>query len=138
MNKIWARPLPAATGQLAIGPGGTSFPDSFTAAGEKARSFVFVGLQTVNVMADPHEVTHVTTNLRNDAGGHFHLAATVDAGPGNIDGRNLMQRHALIFNSDPKDSKRLWDEDFTNANLSPSTIPAQITAIRKSRFARPL
>jgi len=140
VTKIWSNPIPAPspTAILAVGPGGISFPDSFTAAGSIARSFVFVGVQTVNSLADPHEMTHVTTNLRNSAGGHFHLEATVNAGPGNIDGRNLMQRFALIGAGNTADSKRLWDENFTNNNITPATIPAQITAIRASRFVRPI
>lgn len=141
VNKIWANPIPPSPGGpghlLSIGPGGISFPDSFSAANSIARSFVFVGLQTVNQFADPHEVTHVTTNLRNSAGGHFHLGANVNVGPGNIDGRNLMQRFALIANGNTSDSKRLWDENFTNNNLVPAVIPAQISAIRASRFVVP-
>jgi hypothetical protein len=139
ITKIFNNPIPppSATAVLAGGPGGISFPDSWTPANAIARSFVFVGLQTVNQWADPHEMTHVTTNLRNSAGGHFHLQATVGAGPGNIDGRNLMQRFFLIGNGNTADSKRLWDEDFTNNALTPAKIPAQISAIRASRFVRP-
>ena len=141
VTKIFNDPVPPPPGGpgklLQPGPGGIAFPDSFTAAGSIARSFVFIGLQTVNALADPHEMTHVTTNLRNSAGGHFHLQANVNSGPGNIDGRNLMQRFALISNGNTSDSKRLWDEDFTNANLTPAKIPAQISAIRASRFVRP-
>jgi len=141
-TKVFANPVPPPPGGpgnlLALGPGGIAFPDSFTAAGSIARSFAFIGVQTVNQFADPHEMTHVTTNLRNSAGGHFHLGANVNAGPGNIDGRNLMQRFVLIANGNVSDSKRLWDEDFTNNNLNPATIPAQIKAIRASRFVRPL
>jgi hypothetical protein len=140
INKIFDNPVPAPspTAVLTLGPGGISFPDSFTAAGSIARSFVFVGVQTVNQFADPHEMTHVTTNLRNSAGGHFHLGVNVNTGPGNIDGRNLMQRFVLIANGNTADSKRLWDEDFNNNNLSPAKIPAQISAIRASRFVRPI
>jgi hypothetical protein len=123
---------------LAVGPGGIAFPDSFTAAGSSARGFVFIGVNTVNQLADPHEMTHVTTNLRNSAGGHFHLGATVNTGPGNIDGRNLMQRFVLLSTGNVSDSKRLWDEDFTNNNVNPATLPAQVSAIRSSRFVRPL
>ncbi|MFN7993071.1 MAG: hypothetical protein U0Q18_05695 [Bryobacteraceae bacterium] len=139
ITRIFNNPVPAPspTAILAGGPGGISFPDSFTPANSIARSFVFVGVQTVNQFADPHEMTHVTTNLRNSAGGHFHLEASVNAGPGNIDGRNLMQRFVLIANGNVADSKRLWDDDFNNANLTPAKIPAQITAIRASRFVRP-
>ncbi len=140
VNRIFGNPIPApsATAILPDGPGGISFPDSFSAAGSIGRSFVFVALlDGVSVLADPHEMTHVTTNLRNSAGGHFHLQANVATGPGNIDGRNLMQRFVLISNGDTADSKRLWDTNFTNAGLSPSTIPAQIKAIRASRFIRP-
>lgn len=142
VDRIYATPLPtppAATGpQLQIGPGGTSFPDSFTAAGSIARSFTFVGVNTVNVLADVHEMTHVTTNLRNSAGGHFHLQATVAAGPGLVDGKNLMQRFALISTGAVTDSKRLWDESFSNAGITPAAIPAQVSAIRASRFIKPL
>jgi hypothetical protein len=142
VNKIWKNPIPAAPGGpgklLALGPGGTSFPDSFSAAGSLGRSFAFVGLQVTNFMADAHEMTHITTNLRNSAGGHFHLAVNIDDPPGNIDGRNLMQRHVLIANGNISDSKRLWDENFTNSNISPAVIPPQISAIRASRFVSPL
>jgi hypothetical protein len=142
VTKIFANPVPPPPGGpgalLTLGSGGVAFPDSFTAANSPARSFAFLGIQTVNQFADPHEMTHVTTNLRNSAGGHFHLEATVNTGPGNIDGRNLMHRFPLIANSNTANSKRLWDEDFTNNNLSPAKIPAQITAIRASRFVRKL
>jgi hypothetical protein len=97
-----------------------------------------VGVTTVNVLADVHEMTHITTNLRNSAGGHFHLQANVATGPGVLDGKNLMQRFALISTGAISDSKRLWDRAFTNAGISPSAIPAQITAIRASRFAKAL
>jgi hypothetical protein len=138
VNKIFNTPLPAAgAAGLTVGPGGTSFPDAWVAANSIARSFVFVGVQTVNQFADPHEMTHMTTNLRNSAGGHFHLGATVNTGPGNIDGRNLMQRFALIANGNTADSKRLWDEDFTNNNITPAKLPTQIAAVRASRFVRP-
>jgi hypothetical protein len=141
VSRLFKNPVPApsATALLeASGAGGEAFPDSFTAAGSPARSFAFLGVNTTNALAEAHEMTHITTNLRNSAGGHFHLQADVDTGPGNIDGRNLMQRFALIQNGNTADSKRLWDEDFTNNDLSPKTIPAQITAIRGSRFVRPL
>ena len=143
VSRIYANPVPAPPAalpgpQLQIGPGGISFPDSFTAAGSIARSFTFVGVTTVNVLADAHEMTHVTTDLRNSAGGHFHLQATVGAGPGVIDGKNLMQRFVLISTGAVSDSKRLWDEPFTNAGITPSAIPAQVTAIRGSRFIKPL
>jgi hypothetical protein len=141
VTRLFQNPIPAPspTAQLqASGAGGEAFPDSFTAAGSPARSFAFLGVATTNSLAEAHEMTHITTNLRNSAGGHFHLQADVDTGPGNIDGRNLMQRFALIQNGNTADSKRLWDEDFTNNDLSPATIPAQIGAIRGSRFVRPL
>jgi hypothetical protein len=138
VTKIFATPLPTPPALLTLGSGGIAFTDSFTAAGSVARSFAFIGIQTVNKFADPHELTHITTDLRNSAGGHFHLEANVNTGPGNIDGRNLMQRFALIANNNPSDSKRLWDEDFTNNNITPAKLPAQIAAIRGSRFVRPL
>jgi hypothetical protein len=130
-------PGPAAVLQASLA-GGEAFPDTWTAAGSVARSFAFLGVRTTNALAEAHEMTHLTTNLRNSAGGHFHLQANVATGPGNIDGRNLMQRFALIQNGNTADSKRLWDEDFTNAGIAPPTIPAQIRAIRGSRFVRPL
>jgi hypothetical protein len=138
---MFAEPIPApsATADLAgSGAGGEAFPDSWTAAGSVARSFAFLGVNTTNPLAEAHEMTHITTNLRNSAGGHFHLQAAVGSGPGHIDGRNLMQRFVLINNGNTADSKRLWDEDFTNAGIAPATIPAQIAAIRGSRFVRPL
>jgi hypothetical protein len=141
VTRMFAEPIPApsATAILAAsGAGGEAFPDSWTAAGSVARSFAFLGVNTTNPLAEAHEMTHITTNLRNSAGGHFHLQAAVGTGPGNIDGRNLMQRFVLINNGNTADSKRLWDEDFTNAGIAPATIPAQIAAIRGSRFVRPL
>jgi hypothetical protein len=141
VTRLFQNPIPAPSPTAilqASGAGGEAFPDAWTAAGSVARSFAFLGVRTTNSLAEAHEMTHITTDLRNDAGGHFHLQANVNTGPGNIDGRNLMQRFVLIQNGNTADSKRLWDEDFTNANLSPSTIPAQISAIRGSRFIRPL
>jgi len=141
VTRLFQNPIPAPslTAVLAAsGAGGEALPDSWTAAGSVARSFAFLGVRTTNPLAEAHEMTHLTTNLRNDAGGHFHLGATVNTGPGNIDGRNLMQRFVLINNGNTADSRRLWDENFTNAALTPSTIPAQISAIRNSRFTRPL
>ena len=81
-------------------------------------------------------LTVTVDNLRNSAGGHFDLGTAAASGPGNIDGRNLMQRFFLIANGNTADSKRLWDEDFTNNNISPAKLPAQIAAIRASRFVR--
>jgi hypothetical protein len=49
-----------------------------------------------------------------------------------------MQRFSLIANGNPADSKRLWDRNFTNVNVTPATLPPQITAIRGSRYVRPL
>jgi hypothetical protein len=141
VTRMFQNPIPApgpAAVLQASGAGGEAFPDTWTTAGSVARSFAFLGVRTTNSLAEAHEMTHITTDLRNDAGGHFHLQANVNTGPGNIDGRNLMQRFVLIQNGNTADSKRLWDEDFTNAGLSPSTIPAQISAIRGSRFIRPL
>ena len=73
-----AIPYPLAPGGpgalLALGPGGTSFPDSFTAAGSIGAALYLFGLQTVNQLADPHEMTHVTTNLRNSAAATSTLA----------------------------------------------------------------
>lgn len=131
------RPGPRAVLKAARA-GGEAFPDAWTESDSPARSFAFLGVRTTNALAEAHEMTHITTNLRNNAGGHFHLQADVNAGPGNIDGRNLMQRFALIQNGNTADSRRLWDEDVTNEDLSPKTIPAQIRAIRGSRFIRPL
>jgi len=140
VNNLFDNPVPHPSPhvQLRLDGGGEAFPDSWTAAGSIARSFAFIGVQTVNQFADPHEATHIATNLRNSAGGHFDLGPDAATAPGNIDGRNLMQRFSLIANGNPADSKRLWDRNFTNVNVTPATLPPQITAIRGSRYVRPL
>jgi hypothetical protein len=144
VSRIYANPIPPVPPPggppgppLQIGPGGQALPDSWTAAGSTGRSFVFVGVTTVNVLADVHEMTHMTTDLRNTAGGHFDLQAPSATSPGLIDGKNLMQRFVLISTNAISDSKRLWDEPFGNADITPSTIPPQVTAIRASRFIKP-
>ncbi len=80
-------------------------------------------------------MTHITTNLKNDAGGHFHLGLKA-SGSGNFDFKNVMCKSVSANPNGVGGAKRLWDENFTNANISPSTLPAQITAIRASRFVR--
>jgi outer membrane protein OmpA-like peptidoglycan-associated protein len=132
-------PIPPPPGPgLRLG-GGEAFVDSFTPAGSIARGFGFVGVRAVGVLADVHEATHLTTNLRNAAGGHFDLGLPSPApGPGNIDGKNLMQRHVLIQATGVANSKRLWNAVIRNNNYAPPLDnPAQIDAIRASRFVRP-
>jgi len=125
---------------------GQAFPDAFVAAASPARSFVFVGVNGATINTDIHEVTHVTTDLRNAAGGHFYYGIIGPAGPGqftigNVDAKNLMFPIALsgLGVSDPK---RLWDipnpnNTFVNNNVvPPMVIPSQVQAIRNSRFRR--
>jgi hypothetical protein len=127
--------VPPPPGPGLVSGGGEAFPDSWTAAGSTARGFSFVGVSATNVLAEVHEVTHITTNLRNVAGGHFDLGAATATTPGPIDGKNLMHRFALIFANAISDSRRLWNTSFTNTNRTPNlVIPAQIDAIRASRF----
>ncbi len=121
--------------------GGEAFPDSWTTtAGATARGFGFVSVLDTNNLAEIHEATHITTDLNNNAGGHFDLGLPDPApGPGNVDGRNLMHRHFLISNGDVKDSKRLWNRRFTDANYVPTLVLApQIDGIRRAgaRFIR--
>jgi outer membrane protein OmpA-like peptidoglycan-associated protein len=131
-------PVPPAIG-LARGSGGEAFPDSFTAAGAATRGFTFVATASgVTEFADPHEATHVTTDLRNAAGGHFDLGAAAAAAAGPIEGKNLMHRFFLATGLGTSNPKRLWDQIFKNTARVPNmVIPAQITAIRGSRFVRP-
>jgi hypothetical protein len=131
-------PVPPAIG-LARGNGGEAFPDSFTAAGAATRGFTFVAIDSgVTELADPHEATHLTTDLRNAAGGHFDLGAAAALAAGPIDGKNLMHRFFLATGLGTINPKRLWDQGFTNTARVPNmVIPAQITAIRGSRFVRP-
>jgi len=131
---------------LTSGTLGQAFPDSFVPAASPTRSFVFVGVNGATINTDIHEVTHVTTNLRNAAGGHFYYGVIGPAGPGqftvgNVDAKNLMFPIALsgLGTSDPK---RLWDianpnNPMVNNNVvPPMVIPSQIQAIRGSRFRR--
>jgi hypothetical protein len=120
--------------------GGESFPDSFTAAGSLARGFTFVSSLAGSNNVEVHEATHITTDLRNAAGGHYDLGLPRTAvpppnAPGNIDGRNIMHRFAPVITGNVTDPKRLWNTQVTNANYSPTlVIPPQINAIRGSRF----
>lgn len=88
-----------------------------------------------NDFAPAHEVTHITTDLNNDADGHFDLGDPADDHPGHIDGRNLMHRYALndgpggVAPAGVELPKRLWDRVFTSAHRNNMQIPAQISAI---------
>jgi hypothetical protein len=124
----------AATPALSIANFGISFPDIFV-PGNNARGFGFIGLTDATKYVAVHEMTHMTTNLKNSEGGHFHLGAA-GAGSGNLDFKNLMCKSVSANPNGIGASKRLWDESFTNANVNPSTLPPQITAIRSSRFVR--
>jgi hypothetical protein len=133
-------PVPGSGTNLSLDAGGEAFPDSWTGAGSTARGFAFVAVSGgITEFADPHEATHITTNLRNSAGGHFHLGAAGATAPGSIDGRNLMHRFYLPNNLRVRNPKRLWNRAFNNASYSPAmTIPAQVDAIRSSRFVQNL
>jgi hypothetical protein len=135
---IYGAPVPAPPGPgLVSSAGGQSFADSFTAAGSVARGFAFVAVRSgITEFADPHEATHITTNLAgNIAGGHFDLGPSGATAPGPIDGRNLMHRFFLVNTLGVRNPKRLWNDVFTNRNQTPAlVIPAQIDAVRASRF----
>jgi hypothetical protein len=135
---IFDVPLPAPPAGLQAGTGGQAFADDWTTAASGARSFAFVGLRSgITLLADPHEATHITTNLSGSiAGGHFDLEPGGAVVPGNIDGKNLMNRHFLAAGGASAEPKRLWDRAFTNASQG-FTIPAQVTEIRRRRFTRP-
>jgi hypothetical protein len=137
VRRIYNAPVAPPPGPLASG-GGEAFPDAWTAAGAAARGFAFLGVDSgVTAFADPHEMTHITTDLRNVAGGHFDLGAAAAAAPGNIDGKNLMHRFFLASAGTTSDPKRLWDVAFRNTvRVPPMDLPAQITSIRASRFVR--
>ena len=141
INRILSAPLPAPPVVVPPNPvpavvfidgGGEAFPDSFTATGSTARGFAFVSVLNTNILAEVHEATHLTTNLTSASGGHYDLGLPPPAlGPGNIDGKNLMQRHVLISNGNVSDSKRLWNTEVTNPNYNPAlVIPVQIDEIR--------
>lgn len=143
VGRILDSPL---TAPLTSGTLGQAFPDSFTAAGSPARGFVFVGVRGATINTDLHEVTHSTTNLRNQAGGHFYYGVV---GPppnrftiGNVDAKNLMFPIALsgLGIADPK---RLWDianpdNPMVNPNFPAGNqaLPSQTSAISGSRFTR--
>jgi len=124
--------LHAATPSLSIANFGISFPDVFVPS-SIARGFGFIGLTDATKYVAVHEMTHMTTNLKNSEGGHFHMGAA-NVGSGNFDFKNLMCKSVSANPNGVGASKRLWDENFTNANVNPSTLPAQVTAIRGSRF----
>jgi hypothetical protein len=133
VNRIYRQPLPAPGPgpRLQVGPGGISYPDAFVSGSSIMRGFAFVGVLTTNDLADAHEATHITTDA-----GHFDLEPAAAGAPGNIDGRNLMQRHALLVGLGVRDSKRLWNRTFANPHQG-TTNAAQVDVIRGCRFIRP-
>lgn len=142
VRHIYTPPVPAPPGPgLADDAGGQSFAPAWTTAASGARGFAFLALDTgITEFADPHELTHITTNVDNAAGGHFDLSAAGAAAPGNIDGKNLMHRFVLASGLGVADPKRLWDRVFVNTARTPNlSNPAQITVIRRTanRFLRP-
>lgn len=142
VQRIYDNPVPAPspTAQLVAGSGGEAFPDTWVAGNSIARSFGFVGLATgITEYADVHEATHITTNLRNDAGGHFDLGASAAAAEGPFDGKNLMHRFFLTNARGVANPKRLWNETFRNTQYATAfDIPPQVDGIRASRFVRDL
>ncbi len=97
--------------------------------------------------APVHELTHITTDLNNDADGHFDLEAPAvpqqnQQGvigfdlPGPIDGKNLMHRYALDAGNPQgvNKPKRLWNQQVTNGHRNNMVIPAQIQTILNSPF----
>lgn len=140
VSRLYRNPLPPAGGMLAQAAGGQAFPDAWTAgAASIERSFAFVAVASgITEFADPHECTHITTNLRNVAGGHFDLGAAGAVAAGPIAGRNLMNRFFLPNNLTVRNPKRLWNTAFTNTARVPNlVIPRQIDGIRAARFIRP-
>jgi outer membrane protein OmpA-like peptidoglycan-associated protein/peptidoglycan hydrolase-like protein with peptidoglycan-binding domain len=134
---IFDSPLPAPPGPLATRVGGQSFADSFTVPGSVAVGFAFIAVNSgITEYVEVHEATHITTDLPgNIAGGHFDLGAAGAAAPGNIDGRNLMNRFVLGNALGVRNPKRLWNDVFRNTNQVPNLlIPPQVDAIRRSRF----
>ena len=137
VSLVYNAAIPAPPGPGLVPGGGQAFPDSWTAPGDIARSFAFVGdTSGVTEFGYPHEVTHITTNLRNDAGGHYDLGPAAGVAPTNIDGKNLMHRFFLPNNLGILGPKRLWNENATNTAQG-FVLPPQIDAIRGSRFIRP-
>jgi hypothetical protein len=134
--RVYNAPVPAPPGPGLVSGGGEAFPDSWTSGTSRARGFGFVGVASgITEFADVHEATHITTNLRNVAGGHFDLGSASAVTPGPIDGKDLMNRFFLGNGSGVSNPKRLWDDSFTNNNRTPPiVIPPQIDGIRSSRF----
>ncbi|MFH1748264.1 MAG: peptidoglycan-binding protein [Planctomycetota bacterium] len=129
VQHIYATLTPGAA--LNSAGGGESFPDSWSSVASGARGFGVVALASgVIELADVHEATHLTTNLRNNAGGHYNVGG---GAPGPIEGRNLMHRYYLDNTQGVRNPKRLWNERATDPSDA-TIIPAQIDAIRASRF----
>ncbi|WP_211225497.1 peptidoglycan-binding protein [Amycolatopsis nigrescens] len=139
VSRIVKLPDPGKPHILTEFAGGEAHTDAIFAAGGANLGFGFLGAEsTITAFADPHEMTHLTTNLSNAAAGHFDLGAVGAAAPGPIDGRNLMNRFPLLAGAGTSNPKRLWDQNFTNTARVPNfVIPAQVTAIRGSRFVKP-
>lgn len=106
---------------------------AYTAAMTAARGCAFVVTRALlgTDQAPAHEVTHILTDLNNAADGHFDLGAANANGPGHIDGKNLMHRHALDIGAPAGIAlpKRLWDHNALNI-VQNMNIPAQIAAIK--------
>lgn len=141
VQRIYATPLPPPPGPgLVSDAGGIAFPDVITPA-TSARGFAFIALDSgITELADPHEITHLTTNIHNAAAGHFDLGAAAAVAPGNIDGKNLMNRFFLASNLGVANPRRLWNRSFTNTARVPNLVnPSQIGRIRRPghRFLRP-
>jgi len=137
VSLVYSAPIPAAPGPGLTPGGGEAFPDAWTAAGGIARSFAFIGDSSgVTEFGYPHEVTHITTNLRNDAGGHYDLGPAAAVAPTNLEAKNLMHRFFLPNNQGVLGPKRIWNENRTNTSRG-FVLPPQIDAIRGSRFIRP-
>ncbi len=131
VQRIYRTPLPAPPGPgLGIAARGQSFPDSWLPAGSDLRSFTFAGpLSGPTDYTETHEATHLTTDLRNTAGGHFDIGDPRDT-------RNLMHS-GTVDGLGVLDTKRLWNTAFNNPAINPAAIPAQVDTIRASRWVRP-
>lgn len=137
---LYSTPLPPPNvgNALDIETGGEAFTDAQTAtlpaAGQQARGIAFVAVDHVTRYAAVHEATHLTTDFNNEADGHYDLGDG-NAGPGPIDGKNLMHRFVLVDNAAEANPKRLWDTpSAANTWANPFINGAQITAILASRF----
>jgi hypothetical protein len=142
VNALYTAPIPAANAlplaTLTEEAGGEAFPDSQTdPLHPAALGFALIALNGVPPYSVVHEVTHLTTDFNNPADGHFELGGAAAVAPTGRTSRNLMHRFNLVAAGDHLDPKRLWDAGEYNGIWIPNfAVPAQVTAIRGSRFVQ--